>query len=526
MNISHFHIEIKYNCSAGFKSTTNCHFSSAELGMSDFDRFPKVYDLQQIPVIKMGAEPERIPDMSAFLPQTSKRSSDESLKSSKRKKQKKQTDKTTSRDKDTHRQVSRYPRSLLDPMSTGVLDFKDQGDPVQIQAIIQAAQTKLAAVKAGTMEFGARVLIRSFKPYEPKNFRMAATLPNTFFMNILCTDNVAYTQHGKVSVFPVTVHTSKDSLDKKLDGFPGLAVHVAHFKTLSWMVYSRCRITPISNETLMGHVTYRCEFNADEDEPLIALSGFEMYKTPKQKQEGGFIIIPAHFIDVMKYLFVKPPFYVLRDIADVWRNVYATSHPNFVEKLIPENRAIWLGVERDVLVSYMITTPEKKHNYSMARVRALNGQVRLGTSGLAWKLPPATTFVEYHNLSFAYGVQCWAEQVHLFNTAYTFFTGVKLEKLTHQAGLFALDHAAGGVLGRAECIARGIHKDHHTARIPSEIRRNRDHAKRQFGDNGAYFGPENVVRYQRRHLKKKSAAADDDSEPEFDPEQDVLEEKC
>lgn len=397
------------------------------------------------------------------------------------------------------REICNFPKSLMDPHATGVLDIERCCEPGQAQRIISEAHAKLASVEAGQTKFGAPVVIPSFVPFRPKQFQMPATSVNLFFFNILCTENVALTHHGKVSVFPVSVFTSTKAAKDEVGGFPCLAVHVAHFKTLSWTVYARSRVLPVCNESIMGHVTYRCDFSPNDDKPLVALSGFDAYKTVGQKRGGGFILIPAHFIDVMKYFFIKPHDFAVRDIGDVLRNAYATTHPEFAAKLVDRYRPIWLGEERRVTVAYMITDPDKQHNYSMTRVRALDGKVSFAGSGRKWMLSRAPDpVVKYHSLSFAYGVQCWTEQVMMFNSAYTFFTGHHLASVYHQAGLFALDTTAGPVLNRDDCIAKGILSDVHLPRISNAARRRRNQCRRESQDpNFArnFFGAENIVRF-------------------------------
>ena len=399
-----------------------------------------------------------------------------------------------------------YPDVLSSPAAVGVLDI-DQCQPAFVSKIKQFAQSQLNKVATGALDFGRNVVISSFQAYRPE-YKLAATLPNLFFMHILCSSNVMETRHGKVSVFPVTVYTNKTGLQQKQGGFPCLVIHRAHFKTLMWRIYSTLRKL-VGNHTLTEHISQlACPYDLDQDDCLNTVTGFEPYTTLRQKTDGGYLLLPAHWMLVMKSFFVGGH-QELRDIGEIFRSVYHRL-PGMEGKFDEEFRPIWLGDERSANVSYMVKAPEQAHTFGMARCRAVDGQVRVGRNGVHWRLPKMgstkTGLADYDTLSFAYGVQCWVEQLECLNTCYTFFTGQIVMQPTHQMGLFVLD-TLKPVKDRRLCLVDGILNDEDSGKVSTRIRTQRYRIGRKYGKAFLpnYFG--NTSSVCRRDKSSSQAAA-------------------
>jgi hypothetical protein len=107
-----------------------------------------------------------------------------------------------------------------------------------------------------------------------------------------------------------------------------------------------------------------------------------------------------------------------------------------------------------------------------------------------WLLTPSEKMemVQYDNLSLAYGVRCWDDQLRFLNTAYTFFTDqpVSRDCPRHMHGLFVLDDNCLAVVGtREDSLARGIKDDYdgttYGNNVTSDTRSARSHLKKLLG---------------------------------------------
>ena len=408
------------------------------------------------------------------------------------------------KDPNVFRSFATYPKYLMDPEVVRCLDFMNEGTPEIRQAILSAAESKLNQVLSGATVFGEPVLIKSFKPIRPP-FTMVASPQNLFLWHVLLGRGVMTTRHGMVSVFPVTVYNSEKNFQKRQQGFPCLVVHIGHIKTLMWRIFSCCRNMPISNETLSNQWHYQMEYDVNDDAPLIALSGFDAYHIESHKQQGGFMLFSAEYVDVMKHFFVTPT-RCLRDIGTILSLVYRHI-PELAGKFTDEFRSLWLGEEREPNVRYMLGDPTKTHAFSMSRARSLSGVVGFGRTGKRWSLPLFTNeSSEYGVNSFAYGVQCWDYQLRLLNSAYVYFTGESIPICQHQWGLLELDPITP-VQGRSECIEIGLLNDFTKYATSPALRRARSKLVKTYGIDFVrnFFGAENVRVYQKR----KSGAVGD-----------------
>jgi hypothetical protein len=415
-------------------------------------------------------------------------------------------------DQKVFRVVFRYPSYLSDPIKVGQLSIYTC-NPGFVQRTIQSAEAKLNQVLDGTQVFGKPIVISSFQRPTNLDYVLAATAPNLFFMTVLFSANVMDTRHGKVSVFPVTVFTTESAKQSGKTGYPCLAVHAGHFKKLMWRVYSGTKKL-IGNSVLMDQLTpYSCPYNVAEDAPLITFSGFEPYNQTSQKKEGGFILLPAHWLDVIKHFFVTPEF-TIRDIGDIFRQVYANIE-DLRGKFDNMFRVIWAGEERSANVMDTLKLPSNKHVFSMARARAVSGETRIGGTGMYWFLDPLSSkdaLAHYDKVSsFAYGVQCWREQLQYLNSAYAFFTGETPIATSHHYGLLQLDDTLP-VRNRDQCLLKGIPNDTGEGTISSHVRSARYRMVSTLGREflATFFGPEVNIYYKRPKASKSAKSA---SEP-------------
>jgi hypothetical protein len=356
----------------------------------------------------------------------------------------------------------------------GELSFST-GKPQFVQKVIDQAEGKLAAVRSGQVTFGAPMVLQDFEEVFPP-YSLMATVINLFFMNVLFSGNVMETKDGKVSVFPVTVFKSDTLKNTGQTGFPCLAIHISHFKTLIWRIYSVTRRLINSDNLWQNLSAYSCRYNSLRDEPLITLSGMDPYNATQKKKLPSFLLLPAHWVDVMKHFFIHRGS-TLRDIGDIFRQVYRNI-PALQGKFDNVFRCIWLGEVRSANVMNMIKHPSADHVFSMTRLRAVNGQVNIGRNGMRWVLQDITLPATYNEESFAYGLETWNQQLAMLNTAYAFFTGEKMSatKPFHQHGLLVADHTLS-VCTRQESLDKGIFNDTERHIIDKQIRSDRHRLK-------------------------------------------------
>ena len=381
-----------------------------------------------------------------------------------------------------HRKRRLYPPCLLDLESVPILKSTNPGH-------IALAETKLQEVTSGKRLFGHPLIIPSFEKVLPP-YRMPATLCNLFFFNVLFSSNALDTATGKVSIFPVTIFQD----EQKSSGFPCLLIHSAHMKTLMWNIYSGCRQL-FKNGTFLENLPDICCSYSKPDENLFhALTGFEPY-TPVNK-DLAYILIPAHWLDVMRHFFVDAQTNTPYDIGHLCRTTFHTI-PEMADKFHDDYRCNWAGEERISNVSYMICEPDAVKVFSMARCRAVNNQAM--RKGVLWTLRErqiSVTLPDYNDLSFAYGVQCWKEQLQMLNTAVVFFTGSFTKSPMHQVGLLAYNDDKP-VQSRSECVRGGILDDskdnillsNHTRQLRGTLRTQKgaDFMTNYFGHEGVYF---------------------------------------
>lgn len=363
-----------------------------------------------------------------------------------------------------------FPSELMDLNEAGALDVAHT-DPEVRDPILALARRKLQLVQSGQFQFGHPVVIPSFEARDIPNI-LPTILSNIVALNVLCSQSALDTRHGKVSVFPVTVYLTSQQAATQQGGYPCLALHVAHFKVLCWRVFSACRKI-VNNSTLvngLSPVTYK--FQCSDDHDLTVLAGVEQYTTPALHAVGGFLLLPAQWLDVMKHFFVTPNM-DRHDIGELFRTFYA-HRPNLKDKFRNEFRSIWLGGQRTSNVNSIIRLqkPFNDHTFSMTRCRAASGEAKVGhgKAGNLWVINPPKTHqpVRYTPLTFCYGVQCWREQLQVLNSACVYLTATSEAELVllpqpqprHMSGLLTwTDDAALTVKTRAECVAYGIHDD-------------------------------------------------------------------
>jgi len=381
---------------------------------------------------------------------------------------------------DIHRKRRLYPTSLLDLEEVPMLKSTDQ-------TRIALAEKKLQNVMSGKQLFGHKLILGSFQSNMP-SYELRATLCNLFFFNVLFSSNALDSTTGKVSIFPVTIY--KDD-DQKSSGFPCLLIHAAHMKTLMWSIFSGCRQI-FKNQTFRDNLpNILCSYSKHDDNILHALTGIDPYAAPPGLiRDPAYIIIPAHWLDVMKIFFLDSVTCKPHDIGHVCRVVYQND-PDMADKFADEYRCIWLGEERISNVSYLISTPDSHNVFSMTRCRAVNKEIsRAGQVWSLWEPKADIQIPNYNHLSFAYGVECWKEQLQLLNTAVVFFTGQSRPQACHQTGLFAYVDGIR-VNSRQESISKGILDDSDSnILLTKTVRRKRGALRSQFGEDFVinYFG--------------------------------------
>jgi hypothetical protein len=364
-----------------------------------------------------------------------------------------------------------YPEQLLSKQSVPLLTCSDKSQ-------IAAAEEKLQQVLKGEIPFGRNIFLPTFEPKLPA-YEIHATLPNLFFLNVLFSNQVIETSKGKVSVFPVTIFNNQQNFQTRKNGFPCLMFHTGHMKTLMWRIYSVCRQL-FKNGTFEEHLEQVvCSFSPRYNPVLNAITGFEPY----DRLTDSYIFIPAHWLDAMKSLFIDPQTFKAVDIGELLRSTYKDMSHKFSEDF----RCLWLGEERNSNVSAMLGDPTAKHVFSMTRCRAVNNQVCIdGNPLFRWKLADCGRSSQpYDEFSFAYGVQCWKEQLQFLNTTVCFFNEQAQPKETyqeaHQVSLFHYDTNTP-IKTRQQSLSAGILDDStENVLLSKDTRRQRHAIKTQYG---------------------------------------------
>lgn len=367
---------------------------------------------------------------------------------------------------ETADQLVKFPPEMTDLDAAGALDFNISKEETRLPAL-QAAEKKFAQVYEGRFAFGQPVVIESFE-FNDAPLLLPAIISNIIVMSVLFSKGALETKHGKVSVFPVTVYRNAAQAAAQQQGYPCVALHVGQFKVLCWRVFSACRKIVSNSSICNGFSAVASRFNPPDDGPLTRLAGVEEYTNPKLHAMGGFLLLSAKWLDVMKSFFVQKDF-GRRDIGVLFRSVYSHT-PSLKDKFSDMFRVIWLGMEREANVNSMLRldSPISDHFFSMTRCRAASGAVRIGPhkSGPLWVINPPKNDapISYSSLSFCYGVQCWREQLVMLNSAFVYFTSTE-EQLSpmleprHMAGLTCLEETPLLVLDRVQCLRQGLLDD-------------------------------------------------------------------
>jgi hypothetical protein len=371
-----------------------------------------------------------------------------------------------------------FPQELDDVSIVGSLSAHI-GDTESWHRTIQTAEQKLAEVTNGARKFGLDTVVTSFKPKIIHEYKLPAVLSNIFLFHTLCSSNIMETCHGMVSVFPLTIYTSIHALESQRGGYPVLCIHKAHVKTLIWRLFARTK-NYLTSEKLSANLTdLLCEYDFREDDNLLNISGFDAFDRNTQRKSGGFMLLPAHVFDVLKWFFITPNYHV-KDIGDLMRNIYThvkllkCGQVVFLSNVFAhEFRDIWLGVCRDANVAYMICDESKSHTFGMARLRSVNNQVRY--DGRVWKLKPRKDRDRnYPPIAFAYGVECWISQLTALNYAWEFFTNKSLnQNCSHMSSLFLL-HEKTPLLNRSQSLQQGVWVDREPSSSPIILRHRRE----------------------------------------------------
>lgn len=389
------------------------------------------------------------------------------------------------------RQVGLFPVFLRDPEWTGYLDIH-KGVPSFVTARISEARIKTDRVYRGVQKFGRSVVISSFTAYCPP-FKMEATVDMIMFMHLLFSKQVCHTSIGKVSVYPLTVYNNPQDMKKGKQGYPVVAIHKAHMKTLLWCVSSVGRKIFGNNTMTPMLKRYECPYFVDQDQALNIVSGLDPYNSAPEKVQGGYSLLSAEWLDVMKSFFVGPNG-ESRRLGDIFRTVYS-NRPETLGKFLPEHQAVWLGEQRGANVARMLGIDDKGYNssdkkkvhcFSMARARAYSGQITVGNNGEPWHphQPNRKTPVTYDELSLGYGVQLSNEQLWFYNTMYTFFSNRIVSFPCHMNGMMQIQPELP-VNTRGFCILNGIYDDRGAfGKVSAYIRAARHKLKT---DHGAQF---------------------------------------
>lgn len=407
-----------------------------------------------------------------------------------------------------HRSYAVLPAELSDQKLVGHLCVS-QCNKAVFTPRIQEGLRLLKAVQSGQRPFGQAVHIPSFQPRYPK-YRLPATLPNLLFMHSLFQRDVCCTAEGKVSVYPVTVYRRVEDQSAGLHGFPCVVVHSGHFKQVLWRLFSASR-SYVRRDTLRQHLqSVACTFDVVDDTVLNQVSGLEPYHNMKASLEAGFILLPAHWLYVMKYFFVtqaSPSVYQSVPFDHICRNTYRQTFPAYAAKFVSKYRVMYMGDERPIHIMEMLKCTEQRSVHSMARCRAFSEQTQLGTNGMKWVLRPRKTPVQYNDLSLGYGVACWDRVLTGYTSMYAFLCNIPVPDTSmHLEGLLTVKPDLP-VQTRDVCKANGIlqHLDKNSPtcyNVSLSTRRRRHQLRKKSPELFARFwGKQNVVSAQKRARK-------------------------
>jgi len=386
------------------------------------------------------------------------------------------------------RETRAYPDSLFDLSQVGYMKVQDD-------RVVAAANQKRQWVKNGQYQFGESIVLPSFNTHEFKEFKLPSTAPAIYIMHTLFSEFAVNTITGQVAIWPVTIYNSKEQQESKKGGEPCFAIHRGLIKVIIRRAYTSLREVVYMETVTSTFHEIACNWDVVEDLPLCVLAGTERYQSMVHRMDRGFMLLPFHWFDAIKSLFVDTSTHMLRDVGVICReqfnkikdmHIFNKDQTETFSKFDDKFRVLWLGWERGVHVSSVVGTPELQHVESMCRARAYSGQVRMNGNGKFWKMDPLVNpdnRITYTNISFGYGVQCHIGQVHLLNTAYVLLTGKSITQVTHMKSLFFLQ-ADKPVLTRKDTLALGIIDDTRDSnKTHSYIRRIKYRLKKEFGDN-------------------------------------------
>jgi hypothetical protein len=402
-----------------------------------------------------------------------------------------------------HRRFHTYPEELMDPAQTGLLSMSTVPAEIQ-QRILREAQQKVQEVRSGARKFGRPMFLPSFQEPENLSFEMPSTLPAILLMHALFSDQVMYTEFGKVSFAPCTMYRTKQDHASERNGYPVVALFRPHLTSVVTRMFSAAR-QAVDRSTLSRYFHHaECKFHWSEDSALVTLMGVEPFNHKYQRKDHGFFLMSAHWLDVMKCFFLHEDLQ-RRNVGDIFRSVF----PKWRHKFTPEFRVIWLGDERDVSVSDILKECGQEHTKSMTRARAANGEIRFGKEGPLWALPVCGSIKDqlssYDQHSLVYGAQCWEHTLTWLNTAFEFFTGTTLPKDSsgrtrpvHMRGLLFVDPEVP-VVDRTTSIANGLHADSAKKTVSDAIRAARRKIADRYGGNFSanFFGNNFKVCYKK-----------------------------
>jgi hypothetical protein len=402
------------------------------------------------------------------------------------------------------RQYCVLPEQLNNPNNVKLLhlapsvDFGPQ--------LIQEYEARVKLVQQQKLKFGHVIPVG--KPLQRKlmHYQLLATLDVLFTLHSLYRKDLLDTQTGKVAMFPVCLNAR----------FPAVVIHTTNFRKQIDRMYSALRHIQMNIHKSFQSVTYDIPNNL---KALTSLTGFE-HSNKKSAEEGrGWIAIPAEIVGIMKPYFVRENG-ELRPIQELLYKFY--NHlPIARNRFVPQFQCIYLGEQRQVTVATTINNPLKKHNITMVRARAagktfVRGKTRKFTKkkkshemveNQTWELAPKNG-VKYSELSYAFGLECWTEQLEALNYAYTFFTGQVPDTTKHMQGWFTL--IDGVAKTRAESLAQGLFNDQEREGVGNSIRKERYNTKKSIKIDGReiksheLFGKSCIKTiYRQKPLKSK-----------------------
>jgi hypothetical protein len=395
-------------------------------------------------------------------------------------------DRAAGNDKKEFRKVGVMPPALFNAEAVGSFHVRGYAPEVR-KALVEGADAREQAVRSGAQTFGEAVYLKSFVDCTTE-LNLAATYPNILFMSALCSKEVMQTDKGKVSVYPCTIFNNKRKFATRKDGVPCLAIHKSHMKVLLWRMYSASRAYLKTDTFAQQLGDALCEFDSTDDHALLAMSGLEPFNNVHQRKNNGFMLLTAHYVDVMRHFFLDHN-NCLKDVGSIFRAHY---HPNSAlgikNKFDDTFRCVWLGDEREVEPNSILKDCNLPQNMAQTRLRAHNNTIRIGVNGRKWILPATNTKnITYNVDAYAYGVECWDKQLSMLNTMYSYYTGVAVSGPTHMQGLFVLEEPLL-VKTKNQCVRQGIFNKTIKVESSKQVRRQRRKLTKDFGSLANFWG--------------------------------------